>query len=430
MSQNTLTIFASFPTVPLTDCIPNGDGLVAYHMIDQLSKLGHRVHVVTPRAELETPFCDRVSVYEMNAPDDKSRPGALAYMRWSRKVLREICSREQVDLIHELNPVFSFCSLAFRGFGIPIVLGPHSSRWPRMSNGKTPWLRLVREEAKQKVKDLSVARQHKDAEAILLSTVAALNNVATPEEFTGKLFILPPGIDATVFAPGPEIASADPTVLFLANVSARKGIFSLLEAFACLASRMPSARLIVAGDGPDLSEVKRRVALSFFEERVEFLGRVHRADVPELMRRCTVYCLPSLGEPFGMTAIEAMACGKPLVVTCAGGLQHMISKDGGRRVDVGNSLALAAALEELLLDPELCRQMGEHNRRQAEQTYAWPVIAVRLERIYRHVLGYRTGENPDLITKEQIYSYRAMLSKTATPNSPSTPRPASAGVTI
>jgi glycosyltransferase involved in cell wall biosynthesis len=264
-------------------------------------------------------------------------------------------------------------------------------------------------------KDTFVHQQHLHASAILLSTKAALNNVTEPERVLDRLFILPPGIDADIFSPTNEQTDSAPTVLYLANVVARKGILSLLEAFGRLAEDLPSVRLIIGGDGGDLATAKSIVAASNYADRVKFLGRVQRDDIPGLMRRCTVYCLPSYGEPFGMTAIEAMACGKPLVVTNAGGLGYMVSDQGGRRVPVKDTVALAGALKELLRDPELCAQMGKYNRSEVERLYAWPVVANRIEGIYRQVLGQESGPSPDRLVAADLIEYRSRLEAKPSP---------------
>jgi glycosyltransferase involved in cell wall biosynthesis len=104
------------------------------------------------------------------------------------------------------------------------------------------------------------------------------------------------------------------------------------------------------------------------------------------MQACAVYCLPSYGEPFGMSALEAMACGKPIVATDAGGLRHLVVDQGGRRVPPGDANALATALREILATPELRREMGKHNRRLIEERYAWPHVIGRLEDIYREAM--------------------------------------------
>lgn len=411
MSRNRpLTVFASFPTVPLTDHLPSGDGLVACNIVKQLAKRGHRIYIATPKAELSAPFQGDVHLMQMNRSDDRTRPGALAFMRWTRQILRDVSRTDTIDLIHELNPVFSLRSLAFAGTGIPVVLGPHSSRWPETKAESFP--DDLRRRTRALLKDLCIERQHSHAAAVLLSTVAALNNVARPELLAGKLFLLPPGIDTQEFSPAESLAPTQPTVLYLANVIARKGIFTVIDAFARVAQRMPDARLIVAGDGDGMMEARRRIDAFTLQERVEFLGRVCHSEVASAMRRCSVYCLPSYGEPFGMTAIEAMACARPLVVTRAGGLAHLVSEQGGRSVDVNAPAALAEALEELLTQPELCRKMGAHNRAEVERTYAWPVVAARLERIYRDVLTGEARRNPDLLTDDDFGSYRLRMRAT------------------
>jgi len=409
-----LTIFASFPTAPLTDCVPNGDGLVAYHFLEALALRGHRLHVATPRAELRRPFPGDVSVYEMNRTGEQAKPGTLAYMRWTRQILQSIRRSERVDLVHELNPVFVLRSLAFADCGLPIVLGPHSSRWQDANGRASPLARSMRT-TRDLFKDVIIHQQHKRANAILLSTLAALNNVRNPEARMESLFVLPLGLNTEEFSPAPEHVPDDPTVLFLANVVARKGIFSLLDAFSMLTARMPRAKLLIAGDGVDLASVRQRVAAASFHAQVTFAGRVDRAQVPDLMRRCTAYCLPSQGEPFGMTIIEAMACGKPLVVTDAGGPACIVSDAGGRRVPVGDAVRLAEALEELLSQPALCRQMGRHNRAEVEAKYAWPVVAERLEKIYRSVLCAQSHAESDHVTKQQIAAYRQKVIASLSP---------------
>jgi glycosyltransferase involved in cell wall biosynthesis len=102
-----------------------------------------------------------------------------------------------------------------------------------------------------------------------------------------------------------------------------------------------------------------------------------------------VYCLPSYGEPYGMTALEAMACARPVVATAAGGLQHMVPDDGGRKVPPGDPAALAGALRELLADPALRRSMGERNRAEVEQRFAWSRVGDRLEQIYAEAVSAR-----------------------------------------
>jgi L-malate glycosyltransferase len=200
---------------------------------------------------------------------------------------------------------------------------------------------------------------------------------------------LSPGIDERSWRP-PAAASSGQEILFLANLETRKGIHVLLDAFGEVSSELPGARLRVAGVGRESDEVGRRVNESPALGRVELLGPLARDRVMATMQACDIYCLPSYGEPFGMTALEAMACARPVVATEAGGLAHLVPDEGGRRVPPGDAGALAAALRELLVDGGLRRAMGEHNRAVVEQRYAWSKVVDRLESVYEEAVRRAT----------------------------------------
>ncbi len=399
-----LTIFASFPTSPFTDCRSNGDGLVAWNFVRSLAERGHSMHVVTPYASLRHSPPASVKVHQMSETEPRRKTPALAYMAWSRRMLGRIRKESHVDLIHELNPVFSALSLAFTGCGLPVVLGPHSSRWPADADSLSSDTDGPQRPMPTWLKDACVSVQHRQARAVLLSTPAALNNVTRPERLLDKLFLLPPGVDDVHFSPSPAESGATPVILYLANVVVRKGIFTLLDAFEIVARRVENVRLLIAGSGPDLAAVRARVAAADYAGRVEFAGNVSRDQVPALMRGSAVYCLPSHGEPFGMSAVEAMACGKPLVVTGSGGPGYIVSAEGGRRVPVRDAESLATAITEILLDDELRAKMGAHNRAQVESLYSWGRVASRLERIYEYAL---TGAaDRDRMTIADVAEYR------------------------
>jgi glycosyltransferase involved in cell wall biosynthesis len=178
----------------------------------------------------------------------------------------------------------------------------------------------------------------------------------------------------------------DPHILFLANLHKRKGIYDLLEAFEAVVRAVPQARLTIAGDGPEKERVEQLVDAMPAPNRVTILGAIPRDKVADVFRSCSVYCLPSHGEPFGMAALEAMSCGKPVVATAAGGLDYLVDGEGGVKVPVGDSEKLAEALIRLLKDPQLCRQMGEHNREVAVSAYDWDLVVSNLERIYEQTI--------------------------------------------
>jgi glycosyltransferase involved in cell wall biosynthesis len=220
---------------------------------------------------------------------------------------------------------------------------------------------------------------------LLLSTPAAAERLHRPGH--ARVRRLPYGIDVSSFeAPARAGAGEDGPILFLAGLEPWKGIETLLDAFELVAGRLPDSRLAIGGEGSLAPLVRRRVAASPVGARIDVLGRVERADVPQLLARSSVYCLPSVREPFGISALEAMACGRPVVGTDAGGLGHLVDDAGGRLVPPGDAPALAAALEELLSSPARRRAMGEHNRRVVRERYTWERVVARLEDAYREAI--------------------------------------------
>ena len=104
-------------------------------------------------------------------------------------------------------------------------------------------------------------------------------------------------MDERAWLPADRTAAGQ-DVLFLASLEVRKGIHVLLDAFAQLVAQLPDARLLVAGLGAELDEVRRRIRGSSGLDRVELLGHVERDRVMAIMQNCDVYCLPSYGDPF------------------------------------------------------------------------------------------------------------------------------------
>jgi len=352
----------------LTDHLPHGDGLVALGFIEQIARRGHELHVATGGLDLRSELPQNVHLHRLGKPTSRMR-----YMRQVRRLYRQL---GEFDLVHQLNPVDVGVSLAVTGARASLVLGPYVPDWaPSGAGADAPQSRAVRQ-AKRVVRAL----QQRRATTVLLSTAAARSKLSDAGGL--RVYELGGGIDPTAWHPTAGGGAQD--VLFLANLEVRKGIHVLLDAFARLAPDLPDARLLIAGEGPEAGVVRRRASEL---PRVQLLGHLDRDRVIAAMQSCDVYCLPSYGEPYGMTALEAMACARPVVATAAGGLQHLVPDGGGRKVAPGDPGALAGALRELLLDPGLRREMGRRNRAAIEQRFAWSRVGDRLEQIYDETLN-------------------------------------------
>lgn len=176
-----------------------------------------------------------------------------------------------------------------------------------------------------------------------------------------------------------------PVVLAVSRLTDEKGIDVLLRAIPQVGMR--GIRVVIAGDGPALDDLRRLAAALNLEATIEFAGWVSPDAVHRLMNRATVVAVPSRwDEPFGLVALEAMQMARPVVASRVGGLPGIV-EDGrtGRLVPPDDPLALAAALTEVLVDSERARAMGEHGRRVAAAAFDWSRCVDAYESLYREI---------------------------------------------
>jgi glycosyltransferase involved in cell wall biosynthesis len=392
-----MNIFVPHCSDLLTDHLPHGDGLIAHGFLTQLARRGHRLQVAVERAELNKPLHPNISIHQIPCGRRGLFLSRLEYMYRVRALFKKLDNSFHFDLIHQLNPVFTGVSLSLIGSGLPLVLGTYVARWPDDSDSATTPRTSLSSRVLSSARNVICNLQQRYADAIVLTTPAARNRLPSADLVRDRVFMLPHGVDAELFSPDESSDASlaaqkeNPTILFFANVAPRKGIFTLIEAFAIVARHNQKAILRVAGDGSALDEVKRRAASMSCIDRIEFLGRQGRVAAATLYRNCDIYCLPSRGEPYATTVLEAMSCGKPIVVTDAGGLPYMVHDRGGKRVPVGNPVLLAEALLDLLGHPEQRRAMGRYNRKLVEATMTWENVINQLEEIYRQVVQRSTS---------------------------------------
>ncbi|MCC7125801.1 MAG: glycosyltransferase family 4 protein, partial [Acidobacteria bacterium] len=341
------------------------------------------VHVAAQRVDIRSPLPPGLHVYMLMPESDTSILDRLIFMLRMRLLFRRLSRGISFDLVHQMNPVFTGLSLSLVGTRPPLVLGTFVPRWQSGADGVVSHVPLLTR-AKQWMLDTLARIQQAQAAGLLIASPEAIERIAAPHRGGTRIFEVPHGIDLSRFPPRDRVP-ARPSILFLANVIRRKGIFTLLDAFERVAAVMPDAELVIAGGGGDLAEVESRVA-ELPALRIRLMGRVDRADVPALMRQHSVYCLPSYGEPFATSILEAMACGLPVVATRAGGLPHLVSDAGGRLVPPRDVDGLADALLEILSSRTLQEAMGRHNRARVENEFEAETAVDRLEEAYVSVL--------------------------------------------
>lgn len=397
MQNYPLTIFISHASELLTDHRAHGDGVLAYGFIRRLAERGHRLHVAAPVADLQTPLPPNVTLHLLQPRLRGKILFRLEYMLRSRLLLNRLRRRVRFDLVHQLNPVVRGLSLALLGSGLPVVLGPFFPEWPEDADApRHSLVASLRARGRRAIRACCLWGQQRQADAILVATPNASELFHRPERLREKIFFVNNGVDAHLFTPA-EAAAPNRTqtpddaqhILFVANLHRRKGILTLLDAFALVAAQLPAARLTVVGSGGIEAEVHARAAQLACRDRITFVPHLPRIELPAALRACTVCCLPSYGEPLSNITLEAMACGKPVVVTDAGGLGLLVQAENGRKVRPRNVPALAGALREILVSPALQSQMGRANRLLIEERYAWERVIEQLESAYQVVCDRR-----------------------------------------
>jgi len=394
MSHRPLTIFVSHPSSFLTDCQPHGDGLAAYEFIHRLAQRGHTLHVAVQSADLDSNLGPNVTLHPVpkRTPSDSLKHIEYAVRVW--RLYQQLQRKTYIDVIHQLNPVRPGLSALLSFCDAPLVLGLFVPSWPNSAgteNQRPPWLQVFVQNLMKQADRV----QQRRAAALLLSTPAARSRVYD-DVAASKLDVLPYGVDVDAFSPSTPVSDQekDLRILYLGRLHRQKGIFVLLEAMERVFEEHPTCTLDIAGSGPAKERVQGLVEEMPYRDNIRLRGQVDRADVPQLFSRCSLLCISSLGEPFGLTALEAMAAGKPIVGTNAGGLAHIIPDEGGCKVPPGDSDALADALIKLLSRPEPRRQMGKTNRRIALKKYEWSAVIDELEGIYRSVIADMSAPTP------------------------------------
>ena len=206
---------------------------------------------------------------------------------------------------------------------------------------------------------------------------------------SAKVSVVPCGVDTGAFWPTGPVARRGSAgrLLTLGRLVERKGIDIAIAALP----QLPGAELVVAG-GPErdllaedaeyrrLRDIARDCGVS---DRVLFTGAVTRTQVPALIRSAdAVVCTPWY-EPFGITSLEAMACGVPVVAAAAGGLtDSVVHGTTGLLIPPRDPGALAAAAGKLLADPAMRAAFGEAGARRARCWYSWPRVAAQTESVY------------------------------------------------
>lgn len=422
-----------------------GQGIYLWFLTRELAKLGHTIDVVVgPPYPDEMPFARSVTrlpnqshwakwftrdyagmlpegrplqafeplnFYELAASRIGFLPEPFAFSwRAFRHVSQRLRRSERWDLVHDVQ-CLGYGLLALRALGLPIVSTVHH---PLTIDRRASFIRdTTFTDALGTMQFYPIGMQSlvaRNIDRVLTSSQASAGAITrdfgVPAERVTNVWN---GLDTDLYSPDPSVARSERELLCIGRASdPNKGVKSLIHALAKLPDDVTLT--LVDDDHPNNSARKwaRECGVG---NRIHLTGRVPTEELVNLYRRATLVVVPSRYEGFGLPAVEAMACGTPVVACAAGALPEVLRlTGGGRLVPRDEPEALAREARALLDAPQLRAELAKHARDRVEATLSWPRVAEATARVYAEILEERRGRPTRIATSASSGARRAKAS--------------------
>ncbi|MBA7646554.1 Mannosylfructose-phosphate synthase [subsurface metagenome] len=249
----------------------------------------------------------------------------------------------------------------------------------------------------------------KEEKRVFRSVVAQTATTAIQKELFKKYYnfesnnieVIPPGVNVHIYKPlnkdekENQLSTPEKYIFCLSRIDANKGHDYLLYAFDIVRSNIKDIHLIIGGGSPKPKQVELEVKAKMreiiseheMEDRVRIIGYVPDELMAPYYRQAELFVLPSKFEPFGMTALEAMACGTPVITSNLGGIkENFTSGKDGILVDPSNKEELAESMINLLNDTEFADKIGKEGYKTVKEKFSWEAIAKRTLEFYESYL--------------------------------------------
>ncbi len=357
-------------------CYPTsgGSGVIASELGMALAARGHDVHLFSYRAPFRLrPHSDRFQWHEISVPQ-------YPLFEYPSYGMAAACRVAEVDLdvlhCHYAYPhaVSAFLAREMSGQKLKTVTTLHGTD-----------ILLVGQDA-------SFTRATKfgleKSDAITAVSGFLRDKTLSWFDVLPKIHVIPDFVDIRRFSPG--TGPREKTIVHVSNFRPVKRTCDAVRAFYLIRRRVP-ATLSLVGNGPDQEAVRSLAEKLGIAKHVRFVGE--DPEIESHLRSASLVLSTSEFEGFGMSVLEGMACGVPVVATESGGVSEVLSEACGRTAAVGDVEALAAASVEILRDQNLARSMGEAGRRRAEEMFDVDRVVPQYEALYERVCGASNAEN-------------------------------------
>ncbi|PCC67152.1 phosphoheptose isomerase [Nannocystis exedens] len=400
------------PLAPLGGRDSGGQNVYVAQVARHLGRLGHRVDVFTRRDSPTLPrvveLADGVRVIPVDAgpPAPLAKESLLPLMPAFTRVVAAHAVRERYDLAHANFFMSGLVAAELkRELGVPFAVTFHAlGKVRRQHQGQAdgfPDERFAIEERIVREADVIVAECPQD-ELDLMTLYSA-----DPE----KLVMVPCGFDPGEFWPGGRaearaalgLGDGDRVILQLGRMVPRKGVDNVVRALARLPGDMRARLVVVGGESrrPDPAltpEIGRLMAVARDEgvaDRVTFVGSRARGELRDYYVAADVFVSTPWYEPFGITPLEAMACGVPVIGANVGGIAHTVAHgETGYLVPPNDPDALAEKLALVLSQPRLARRLAQLGLQRVHAMFTWEKVAARLAVAFTAATGRRPAAAP------------------------------------
>ena len=407
-------------TPPLGAADTGGQVVYVLELSKKLAQLGYEVDIWTRQFENQPrlePVAEGVRIIRTPCGNAEFIPKEYLYLgipEWcehAQQFIKQNGLSYQFINSHYWDAGWAGRSLA-EALKIPHVHTPHSlGTWKRFQMAKDYPDQLSDFERRYNFAERILHERsiYRDATLLVATTPEQMDVIAKDYKVPmASCRMIPPGYDDTRFYSVSEASRKairdrlgweGRNILCLGRLARNKGYDLLLNAFPLILERVPDAVLHLPVGGEDispreqelLSELKAQASALGVQERVRFSGFIHDEELPDHYRAADVFVLPSRYEPFGMTAVEAMASGSPTVVTTKGGLWRALTF--GRHALTANPLDredLGITISKVFLHPRLRARLGRMGAHKARSLFTWTGIAQQLLAAVEHGTGEET----------------------------------------
>ncbi|MFZ3588151.1 1,4-alpha-glucan branching protein domain-containing protein [Bacillus sp. DJP31] len=372
-------------------------GGLARHVFElskALAKLGHEVYVITAKEDQESALYEMlegVHVYRVNS----YQPGVQDFLHWIGSLnlsiveqALELSKKINFDIIHAHDWLVESSAITLKQhFTIPLLATIHATEHGRNQGIYTDLQTSIQE---------SELRLIREATSILICSEYMKNEIMELDPLShAKLVVIPNGVDHTYFNPSScanqgwieSVPDHHHIVFSIGRMVPEKGFQTLIEAAPLVLKKHSNVTFIIAGKGPLEKKYQDEIHSRGLGDHIHLIGFVHDDERNELLRSCDIAVFPSLYEPFGIAALEAMIAKKPVVVSHTGGLTSFV-KNGvtGLTVAPGSSKELSKAIIALLTNPALSRKIAENGQKTAIEEYNWDCIGEKTAQYYQVLL--------------------------------------------